>query len=329
MSKLQLDRTYKRGDNGKVVKAIQEWLCLHAVHVNIDKDFGPATERAVKLFQRKKMLPQTGVVNKQTYLRLTLPLAQALQPIPANGRNLSRMMVAYAQQHLRQHPREVGGQNRGPWVRLYMKGSEGNAFPWCAGFATYILGRACETLDVTPPLKYTMSCDNLAKDGKRKNTFVNNTRSRVTHTAIKPGSIFLVKKTEGDWIHTGIVLKAEEETFQTIEGNTNDEGSREGYEVCKRTRGYGKIDFVLIDGVTAVQPVKPKPKPKRPSSQKNDVKWLQRSLNTLMHTTLVVDGVAGKKTKDAVKRFQRRHGLAVDGVAGTQTKRKIRKLLEA
>jgi hypothetical protein len=34
--------------------------------------------------------------------------------------------------------------------------------------------------------------------------------------------------------------------FETIEGNTNDDGSREGYEVCRRFRSYQKTDFILI-----------------------------------------------------------------------------------
>jgi hypothetical protein len=33
------------------------------------------------------------------------------------------------------------------------------------------------------------------------------------------------------WIHTGMVSVLHEETFDTIEGNTNDEGSANGYEV--------------------------------------------------------------------------------------------------
>ncbi|MGH8565940.1 MAG: hypothetical protein ACREXW_18380 [Gammaproteobacteria bacterium] len=33
---------------------------------------------------------------------------------------------------------------------------------------------------------------------------------------------------------------------RTIEGNTNDDGSREGYEVCARTRDYNEMDFIKI-----------------------------------------------------------------------------------
>ena len=36
--------------------------------------------------------------------------------------------------------------------------------------------------------------------------------------------------------HTGFVEKVEGNVIHTIEGNTNDTGSREGYEVCRRTR---------------------------------------------------------------------------------------------
>ncbi len=51
MNDLNLDKDYGRGSNGKKVKLIQEWLCLHGFNIAIDGDFGPATEFAVKAFQ--------------------------------------------------------------------------------------------------------------------------------------------------------------------------------------------------------------------------------------------------------------------------------------
>ena len=33
----------------------------------------------------------------------------------------------------------------------------------------------------------------------------------------------------------------------TIEGNTNDTGSREGVEVCARTRSYAGKDFIIVE----------------------------------------------------------------------------------
>jgi len=63
---------------------------------------------------------------------------------------------------------------------------------------------------------------------------------------IPPGSLFLVRRTDTDWTHVGIVEATHELLFQTIEGNTNDEGEREGYEVCTRSRGYSNKDFILL-----------------------------------------------------------------------------------
>jgi peptidoglycan hydrolase-like protein with peptidoglycan-binding domain len=59
-----------------------------------------------------------------------------------------------------------------------------------------------------------------------------------------------------------------------------------------------------------------------------DVKWLQTSLNTLMNAGLVVDGVYGQLTGEAVKKFQQMHGLTVDGWAGVQTEAKLLELLQ-
>ena len=49
---------------------------------------------------------------------------RALKPISSRGRSLNELVIAFAEQHMNEHPREIGGQNRGPWVRLYMKGKE-------------------------------------------------------------------------------------------------------------------------------------------------------------------------------------------------------------
>ena len=236
-----------RGAKGKQVRLVQEWLCLQGIAVVVDGDFGPATEQAVRKFQRNVSLPATGAADSATLERLTQPLAKALRSIEPNGRGLGEMVVAYAEQHLAQRPREVGGENRGPWVRLYTGGKEGAGWPWCAAFVSFVLKQACKTLpDLSGlPIPASLSCDLLAAGAKQRKRFLASPpaakRSQVT-----PGSIFLVRRTKSDWIHTGIVVHAEAEFFLTIEGNTNDAGSREGYEVCKRTRGYRNKDFILI-----------------------------------------------------------------------------------
>ena len=246
MNELVLGKIYKKGRRGKRVRLIQEWLSLNNIYVCVDGDFGPATEEAVRQFQKREGLKADGIVNKKTYSRLIFPMKQALKPITVNEKSLGEMIISYAVQHTQQNPREIGGQNRGPWVRLYMNGHEGPQWPWCAGFASFILKKACKTLEVTLPIKPSFSCDSLAVDAKQRGLLMKE-NNVLDKTQITPGSFFLVRRTSTDWIHTGIVESAGEDFFSTIEGNTNDEGSREGYEVCQRIRGYKKKDFIVFE----------------------------------------------------------------------------------
>ena len=237
----------RRGSKGKKVRFLQEWLCLHGFFIVLDGDFGPATERAVKDFQKKARLPVTGVAESGTLDRLILPITNALKPIPVRrgGGSVGSMLLAYAEQHLAQHPREIGAENQGPWVRLYTGGKEGPAWPWCAAFASFLLKQACGTLGMALPIRTSFSCDLLAAEAKRrKRLLVRPVPEKRAQIGL--GSIFLVRPAGKDYIHAGVVVHAEPEYFTTIEGNTNDHGDREGYEVCKRTRGYRNKDFILI-----------------------------------------------------------------------------------
>jgi hypothetical protein len=227
-------------------RLVQEWLTLGGVGVMIDSHFGPATAAAVRAYQRKVKLPSTGVVDEATFGRLTAPMAAALTvPSFPPGTPLGTAVVAIAKQHLAQSPREVGGQNSGPWVRLYMDGNQGAAWPWCCGFATFVLAQACAALGRPMPLGRTFSCDVLAERARAAGRLVQG-RPDDPARAIPPGSLFLVRRAPGDWEHIGIVTAARPDAFHTIEGNTNDAGDREGYEVCSRVRGYERKDFVRI-----------------------------------------------------------------------------------
>ncbi len=231
-------------DNGRPVRLAQEFLCLHGFAVPVDGRFGPATAEGLRRFQRKSGLSETGDVDAKTFSELLRPVERALESIEPGARGVGQLIVAYAKQHLKENPREVGGENCGPWVRLYMDGSEGKDFPWCAGFACSIYQQACEVLGVAMPFKRSVSCDFLAVDAQWKGIFVSE-KDRAKGAAVRPGSLFLCRNSPTDWTHTGLVVSTAADTFETIEGNTNDEGSREGYEVCRRIRAYKGKDFIV------------------------------------------------------------------------------------
>lgn len=238
----------KKGSTGPSVKLVQEMLCLYGVPVKIDSEFGPATDRAVRDYQQGESLPVSGVVTEQTFNKLMSPIFAATSGVKlAPGSTLANAVIQVADAHLDQHPREVGGENSGPWVRLYTNGLEGAQYPWCAAFVTYVVAQAQRLLGAdapkAPALPATLSCDALAAFGQAQKRFLAEGSDR---RMLKPGSVFLIRGAPNDWVHTGIVVEVGKDYIRTIEGNTNDTGSREGYEVCERVRGLKKIDFVLL-----------------------------------------------------------------------------------
>ena len=204
------------------------------------------------------------MVGPVTWSYLIAPMVRATGPAdkilaemtgPGGDISLNGMIVLLAHQHLREHPREVGGQNRGPWVRLYCDGNEGDAWAWCAGFASYVVRQARAGSghpgDISPGGGIrTYSCDAWANGFKADGMLIPQATPEVVAAKVKPGCIFFLvdPKNLNDRHHTGIVTEVAKDGswVKTIEGNTNDEGSREGYEVCARTRAVGKLDFGIV-----------------------------------------------------------------------------------
>ena len=60
--KTQTPPTLKKGSKGEAVKGLQNALRVRSHHVEIDGIFGPATEAAVRQFQRDAGLAEDGIV---------------------------------------------------------------------------------------------------------------------------------------------------------------------------------------------------------------------------------------------------------------------------
>jgi hypothetical protein len=256
-------------------KEIQEWLCLASYHVAIDGEVGPATTAAARVYFEQqqdggfgtRLTPDASQgVWGIALERLRASLYRAMNPaFIAPLPSLPVAIVSIANAHLREHPREIGGDNMGPWVRLYMNGNEGRQWYWCAGFVTYVVRQAVDATAVlvpvtamqdpstpvgyvpiprTNPVPRAFSCDIMAEHAQasgRLETKIGGPRLPA------PGWVFLHRRAPGDWDHTGIVTEAFTDHFLSVEGNTNDDGSRNGYEVCARRRGYKNMDFIRVD----------------------------------------------------------------------------------
>ncbi len=235
----------KKGCKGEDVKLLQELLSLKGFNLCLDGDFGSVTELALLDFQNDTPALYSKI---KKYLKLKVwnvlvySFAFAFRKLDARKTTpFEKLTLAYADRHRIIGARELKKQNLGPWVRTYMQGNEGKQWAWCAGFVCFCIKQAEETLDVNTPVPETFSCDVLAKWAQR------NCLLKTNPSEIKQGAIFLIRKTANDWIHTGFVLKKVGNTIVTIEGNTNDVGSREGIEVAKRYRTLSnKIDIIEL-----------------------------------------------------------------------------------
>lgn len=74
--------TLRRGSSGPAVAVVQQ-----ALRVTADGKFGPATEAAVKAFQKSKGLTPDGIVGPLTWgaLPVSAPAGSASSPAPSSG----------------------------------------------------------------------------------------------------------------------------------------------------------------------------------------------------------------------------------------------------
>lgn len=242
------------------VLKIQSWLNLFAqVHpdsvtaTGIDGDFGPSTETAVRSFQQYNKLPVTGEVDSALFSKLSQPVTAAFTT-QGKATHLRELIVEIAHLHLAQQPYELvifDQPNSGPWVRSYMDGFEGKKWFWCAGFVQSIFDQAASQLqkDFRSLMPLTYSCDIIAQKAIDKKLLIRNKTIRTNPALAKPGDIFLLQKSAADWEHTGIITGVDQDIFETIEGNTNTDGSSNGNGVYKRTRNFRKqaLDVFSIE----------------------------------------------------------------------------------
>ena len=120
----------KRGGRGNEVRRIQEWLCLNGFGIASDGVYGAVTEVSIRAFRRDRSTRDQDLIDAADFVRLSALMQNALTTGRSLPTDLGASVVRVAHLHLAQHPREIGGQNRGPWVRLNMVGNEGADYPW-------------------------------------------------------------------------------------------------------------------------------------------------------------------------------------------------------
>jgi lysozyme family protein len=228
-------------------KRVQEWCTFQKCATSIDGGFGDGTATAVRAFQSKLGIPAIGVVDQRTWSALTAPMLAAIAPLANRPTSLNEAVVVVGRQHAAQHPIELGGDNRGAWVRLYMSGTDGINQEWCAGFACFVVEQAAGALGVAMPFPRQVGVQNLINDARQSGRLIlgnSMTTSAARLARLQPGCLFVIKTPTMS--HAGIVLEVRGDGFTSVEGNTNEDGGDRGFEATIMQRNYAEKDFVLL-----------------------------------------------------------------------------------
>lgn len=241
------NQRFGKGTGGLMARRIQEWCDLHDITTAIDDDYGDGTIKSVRRFQKRNVLPETGEVDRATWLLLTAPLRRALMPVTPET-SVAGTYLKIARQHIAQAPQERAGQNRGPWVRLYMTGNEGDSQLWCAGFVCMLMAQAARDMGIAMPFARRVGVDALVSDAKTTGRFISQTdlsAPDLRPSRITPGTLFVIRASANDWNHVGIVTTANRTEFDTIEGNTNGSNNNGG-EAKASNRNFNNKDFLTL-----------------------------------------------------------------------------------
>ena len=131
------------------------------------------------------------------------------------------------------------GSNRGPEVDKFLRAVNldpaAGSFPWCVAFTHFCYKMAAESDSVENPHTRTAGVlDHWAKAARNPSARrVLRSQAVTNPDLVRPGCLFIIDVGGGAG-HSGMVLGTANGRLSTIEGNTNDNGSRNGIGVFRR-----------------------------------------------------------------------------------------------
>lgn len=246
----------KKGSQGASVTTLQELLRELDFNIPVTGVFDSATEKAVKIFQASHLdkhnipLEVDGKVGDLTMWALKHPRSKVtdgvidykkMPPASAGGTAIGRKALEFAIGELVAGAGEVGGNNKGPWVRKYLQPTglpEGNS--WCAAFISWCFLQAANGNSAAMPFKYTAGARNIFNQFRQKGWTFDGSGPQL-----EPGDIvawWRISMPSG-FGHIGIVHHFEDGFIYTIEGNKAANVAGFSYVKTRMDKllGYGRV----------------------------------------------------------------------------------------
>ncbi len=302
------DETLKKGDKGTAVKQLQQRLKeLGYYTTTIDSDYGAQTVNAVKAFQKKNGLSQTGVADEATIKKLNSTSA-----IKANGKTetvtLKKGAKGSAVKQLQERLKELG-------------------------YYTSVIDSDYGTQTVNA-VKAFQKKNGLSQTGNVDAATMNKLNSTSAIKANTDTNTKYATLKKGD---KGAEVKLLQERLKELGYYTTVIDSDYGTKTINAVKAFQQKNGLTADGVAGEATLK---KIYSASAVKNgttttntnglksgdkgaEVKKLQERLKELGYYTSVIDSEYGSKTIAAVKAFQKKNGLTADGLAGEATLKKV------
>ncbi|ASZ11091.1 CHAP domain-containing protein [Chitinophaga pendula] len=136
------------------------------------------------------------------------------------------------------------GSNSGPEVNIYLKSvGLSPGYAWCMAFVYYCVDTAAKSLSIANPLVKTGGVLRQWNENRKLKTLP---ATIAGLQQVQAGDIFIMDFGGGNG-HTGFVESVDvaSRCINTIEGNSNAAGSREGYKVIRRSRQLTSIKGFL------------------------------------------------------------------------------------
>ena len=137
---------------------------------------------------------------------------------------------------------EIDGSNSGPRVEEFQSATSlgGTGWPWCAAFVCWVVREAASAAGVkfTDTFKRPTTAGAWALEHWSLKQDNSTETKKKPFRDILPGDIVIF-----NFSHVGFAVSECDDTgfFQTVEGNTDDGGSREGGAVLRRWRRSSQV----------------------------------------------------------------------------------------
>lgn len=134
-------------------------------------------------------------------------------------------------------------RNRGKWIDVYTRFLGLLGVPWCACFVSFKIhqaGKSAARVPRWPKATWAASCDHVYAWAKAQGLLLDFPTDECVFLVGNPDDFTHIGFVERVFVDNGLVY------VQTIEGNSNETGSREGYKVCRNKRLAKHLTFIRI-----------------------------------------------------------------------------------